>query len=202
MFIGTTIGYWLRKSIDKKRKNNDIKLSMLPLVVLLFAGTFEHFFVNKYTFAQVSTKMFLPYSTDKVYDYIKSVDTVNTDKPLLLKLGLPVPEKCVLQHEAVGAKRTCYFGDGAIEETVTAIKPGHYLKMDVTNCTLPLPKWLKMTEAIYLFEPKGKGTVVTRITNYRTELKPRFYWGFWEAKAIEAEHEYVLNDLKRRLDGK
>jgi hypothetical protein len=89
-----------------------------------------------------------------------------------------------------------------IEEKVTAIQPGILLKMDVVSSTLPLPKWLKFNQAIYTFERKGNGTLLTRITTYRTELKPRFYWRWVEAKAIEAEHEYVLNDLKCRLEAK
>lgn len=202
MFIGTAVGYWLRQRVDNNKKSNNIKLSILPLLALLFASTVEHYFINKYDYVKVSTKIYLPYNTGKVYDYIKSVDNVNTNKPFLLNLGLPIPEKCILEKEEVGAKRTCYFDGGAIEEKITAIKRGEYLKMDVTKYTLPLPKWLKFNEAIYLFEPKDSGTVLTRITTYRTELKPRFYWRFWEVKAIEAEHEYVLNDLKRRLGGK
>jgi len=197
-WVGTAIGYKMRKLVDKNR-NNTIKLNLLPLAVILFAATVEHLFVNKYDHVKVSTSMYLPYSPQKVYDYIKSVDTLNTGKPFLMQLGLPVPEKCVLQKEDTGALRTCYFGSGTITEKVTALKRGEYLKMDVVESTVPLPYWLKFEEAIYLFEPKDNGTTITRITTYRTELKPRFYWRYLEVKSIEAEHDYVLNDLKRRL---
>ena len=199
MYIGTAIGYWLRQKVNGARKSNNLKLSILPLLVLLFAGTFEHYFMGKYDYLKVQTSIYLPYGAGKVYDYIKSVDTLNTDKPFLLHLGLPIPEKCILSKEAVGAERTCYFEEGKIDERVTALKRGEYLKMNVTGYTVPLPKWLTFNEAIYLFKAKDTGTVLTRITTYRTELKPRFYWRFWEVKAIEAEHEYVLEDLKRRL---
>jgi hypothetical protein len=65
---------------------------------------------------------------------------------------------------------------------------------------MPGRKWLHFQDAIYLFKQIGDSTELTRITTYKTELKPRFYWKFWEEKAIRAEHEYVLTDLKRRLD--
>jgi len=72
--------------------------------------------------------------------------------------------------------------------------------MKITKYNMPGRKWLHFQDAVYLFKTVDNATELTRITTYKTELKPRFYWGFWEKKAIKAEHEYVLNDLKRRLN--
>jgi|SRR5579871_423 len=201
MVLGMFIGWEIRKLVESK-KNKNISLTIYPLLILLFSTVIEHYFSEKYDIAKVESKIYLPYPKEMVFDFIKSVDTVNTSKPLLLKLGLAIPEKCVLQNEVIGAKRVCYFDAGSIEEKVTAIKRGEILKMDVTQCNLPGNKWLKFLEATYLFENKDGGTILTRITTYKTELKPRFYWSFWEKKSIQAEHEYVLNDLKQRLQNK
>jgi len=198
---GMLLGWGVRKKMESnKAKNKGFKLSIVPVLILLFSATIEHYFSEKNVYNEVESKMYLSYPKEKVFDYIKSVDTVNTDKPFLLRLGLAIPQKCVLEKEEPGARRTCYFEDGSIEERVTEIKRGEVLKMDVVKFNLPGLKWLKFEKAIYLFETKGGGTLLTRITTYKTELRPRLYWKFWEAKAIEAEHEYVLNDLKRRLD--
>ena len=35
----------------------------------------------------------------EVYDAIKSVDTLNAEKPFLMKLDLPIPQKCILEEE-------------------------------------------------------------------------------------------------------
>lgn len=110
-----------------------------------------------------------------------------------------MPQKCILKGDTIGADRICYFKEGTIDEKVVEYKRGKILKMEVTRYGLPGRKWLKFIEATYKFKPYKNGTVLTRITTYRTELKPRFYWAFWEKQAIEAEHEYVLNDLTRRL---
>jgi hypothetical protein len=107
-----------------------------------------------------------------------------------------------LEKEEAGAKRICYFQDGSIEEKVIDIKRGEFIKMKVTDYNLPGFKWLKFDDAIYLFTQEGDSTKLTRITTYQSQLKPRIYWEFWEKQAIEAQHEYVLNDLKRRLDAK
>jgi hypothetical protein len=200
VLIGILIGYNLRKRSLKTDKKNIIKISLYPLIVLLFSGGIEHFFSNKFENAKVESTIYLPYEASTVYDFIKSVDTLAGKRSLLMNLGLSVPQKCVLEKEEVGAKRTCYFENGTIEEKVTDIKRGEYIKMKVTNYNLPGFKWLKFDDAIYLFDQKGDSTKLTRITTYQSQLKPRIYWEFWERQAIEAQHEYVLNDLKRRLE--
>jgi hypothetical protein len=200
VLIGILIGYNLRKRSLKADKKNIIKISLYPLIVLLFSGGIEHLFSNKFENAKVESTIYLPYEASTVYDFIKSVDTLAGKRSLLMNLGLSVPQKCVLEKEEVGAKRTCYFENGTIEEKVTDIKRGEYIKMKVTNYNLPGFKWLKFDDAIYLFDQKGDSTKLTRITTYQSQLKPRIYWEFWERQAIEAQHEYVLNDLKRRLE--
>jgi hypothetical protein len=200
VLIGILIGYNLRKRSLKTDKKNIINISLYPLIVLLFSGGIEHFFSNKFENAKVESTIYLPYEASTVYDFIKSVDTLAGKRSLLMNLGLSVPQKCVLEKEEVGAKRTCYFENGTIEEKVTDIKRGEYIKMKVTNYELPGFKWLKFDDAIYLFDQKGDSTKLTRITTYQSQLKPRIYWEFWERQAIEAQHEYVLNDLKRRLE--
>ena len=200
VLIGILIGYNLRKRSLKTDKKNIIKISLYPLIVLLFSGGIEHFFSNKFENAKIESTIYLPYEASTVYDFIKSVDTLAGKRSLLMNLGLSVPQKCVLEKEEVGAKRTCYFENGTIEEKVTDIKRGEFIKMKVTDYDLPGFKWLKFDDAIYLFDQKGDSTKLTRITTYQSQLKPRIYWEFWERQAIEAQHEYVLNDLKRRLE--
>jgi hypothetical protein len=199
ILLGIWIGGLLKEYLYKK-KANDLKASLYPLIVLLFSGTIEHFFSSSYEYAKVESTIYLHHDASTVYDLIKSVDTLDGKRSLLMNLGLSVPQKCVLEKEEVGAKRTCYFDGGTIEETVTEIKRGECIKMKVTGYDLPGFKWLKFDDAIYLFEQKGDSTRLTRITTYRSQLKPRIYWEFWEKEAIEAQHEYVLNDLKRRLE--
>lgn len=105
-----------------------------------------------------------------------------------------------LTVDSVGAKRVCNFKEGTIDEEVTEIKRGEILKIKITNYGMPGRKWLHFQDVIYLFKQVGSETELTRITTYRSELKPRFYWNYFETAAIQAEHNYVLADLKRRLD--
>ncbi len=203
MAAGVWIGSSVRDAVDRSRddRRSRLQLNLYPLLILLFSGTAEHYFSSRYDWEEVRSVVRLPYPPETVFDYIKSVDTINTRKPLLLHLGLSVPQKCVLEADSPGAARVCYFREGTIDERVVRIERGKILQMEVTRYGLPGRKWLKFKDATYLFDPEGlHGTRLTRITTYRTELKPRFYWRFWERAAIEAEHQYVLDDLRRRLD--
>jgi len=204
LFIGMYIGYAARKAVDrqkeKKSKDQTLQLYLYPLIILFLSGFFERFFTEKYTDVTVETKIMLPYPKEIVFDYIKSVDTLDSDKPFLFHIGVQVPLKCVLEKDSVGSARTCYFKGGTIDEVVTEFKRGEILKMKVTNFSMPGRKWLHFQDAIYLFKKKGDKTELTRITTYKTELKPRFYWNYFETIAIQAEHNYVLTDLKKRLE--
>lgn len=53
---------------------------------------------------------------EKAWDLIKSIERVETHKPLLLAIGLPVPQSCTLDKEGVGGKRICYFDQGIIAQ--------------------------------------------------------------------------------------
>lgn len=182
-----------------KRKSNTLKFFIIPIFLFAGSGVMEKIFQDSGTLNTVSTSMYLNYPPDVVWDHIKAVDTLDTDKPFWLKVGLPVPEKCILEEERVGAKRICYFQGGQIEEEVTEIKKPSILRMKVTRYRLPGMQWLHFKDAIYTFSAKDSGTVITRTTTYISSLNPRFYWRLCENSAIESEHEYVLNDLKRRL---
>lgn len=204
LFIGMYIGYFIRKEVNKRKEtgstNQTLKVYFFPLIVLIFSSAFEKFFTDKYTDVTVETKILLPYPKEFVFDYIKSVDTLAGEKPFLFHLGVQIPLKCTLEKDSVGAKRICYFKEGTIDEVVTEIKRGEILKMKITNYGMPGRKWLHFRDATYLFKQVGNETELTRITTYKTELKPRFYWNFFETTAIQTEHNYVLADLKRRLD--
>ena len=132
-----------------------------------------------------------------------TADTLDAEKPFLMKLDLPIPQKCILEEEKVGGLRTCYFEGGQIVEKITELEKGKILKMDVIGYQLTGRKWLGFKEAIYLFdELDNGGTKMTRITTYTSELNPRFYWRPLEKIGIEQEHEYVFSNLKKDLKNK
>jgi hypothetical protein len=201
IIIGVAVKYWFDKNQKKDKETNLIKSSVIPLVVFLGIGILEKQLTrNDKAVISIKTEMVIPYSSMEVYETVKSVDTLIAEKPFLMKLDLPIPNKCILEKEEVGGLRTCYFSGGTITEKITELNKGKVLRMDVIDYKLTGRKWLGFKEAIYYFDSLGKNSSrITRITTYTSELKPRSYWQPLEKIGIEQEHEYVFNNLKRDL---
>jgi len=203
IFLGAVVThlanrYHALKTVDK------LPVLLLPLFIFLFGSPLEKLLVaDKKKVMEVQSEIILPYSPQQVYEAIKSVDTVVAERPFLMKLDLPVPQKCVLEKEEVGGLRTCYFSGGKIVERITELQKGKLLKMDVVKYELTGRKWLGFKEAIYRFDSIGVNRCrMTRITTYTSELRPRIYWEPLERMGIEQEHDYVFRNLKRGLFNK
>lgn len=200
IFLGYVIAHLVNKYKLLKQTDN-LKMIAIPFILFLIAAPIEKLMIgSEKQIINVRTEIVLPYSPIEVYNTIKSVDTLDAEKPWLMRIDLPVPEKCILEKEAVGGLRTCYFTGGKIIERITALKKGELLKMDVIDYKLTGRKWLGFKEAIYIFQPLLNNlTKLTRITTYTSELHPRFYWQPLEKLGIQQEHEYVFNNLKKDL---
>ena len=200
LFLGSVIAH-LAKRYEKLKASENLPVLLLPLFVFLFGSPIERLVVqDKEKIMAVKSEIILPYSSLQVYDAIKSVDTLVAEKPLLLKIDLPIPQKCVLEKEEVGGLRTCYFEGGKIVERITALEKGKLLRMDVISYELTGRKWLGFKEAIYMFDSVGIDRCkMTRITTYTSTLQPRFYWEPLERLGIEQEHEYVFRSLANNL---
>lgn len=210
MFVGSIITHLVRRY--KEIKSDKLTVLLIPIIPFLIAAPTEHFLkTNKEAVISVTTEQVLNHSPEQVYDAIKSVDTLDAEKPWLMSFDLPVPTKCVLEKEEIGGIRTCYFkkgnlsnadfGSGTITEKITQLERGKILKMDVIDYNLIGRKWLGFKEAIYYFEKVGNSSCkLTRVTTYISVLTPRFYWQPMEELGIRQEHEYVFNNLKKDLE--
>ena len=213
IFLGYVITRLIKRYWEIKDPNR-LSVLLLPIIPFLIAAPTEHFLkTDKESVIPVTTEQIFNYTPEQVYDAIKSVDTLNADRPWLMKFDLPVPTKCVLEKEEVGGTRTCYFnkgnlsngdfGGGTITEKITELERGKVLKMDVTSYNLIGRKWLGFKQAIYYFSKVGDhGCKLTRVTTYTSVLNPRFYWQPLEELGIRQEHEYVFNNLARDLKNK
>jgi len=209
VIVAVALGHGVRHLFKKTQKddviddpNDDVlKSSLLPLVLFLLFGFAEKELTkNAQQIISVKTEMTVPYSCLEVYETIKSVDTLIAEKPFLMKLDLPIPQKCILEKEEVGGLRTCYFSGGTITERITELEKARVLRMDVIDYKLTGRKWLGFKEAIYYFDPVGQDSCkLTRITTYTSVLAPRFYWEPLEKIGIEQEHDYVFDNLRRDL---
>lgn len=183
------------------KKRNTLNVMLLPLLFVLFWAPVEKYFHGgEQEIIEVKTERVYPYTAEQVYDAIKSVDTLIAEKPFLMKIDLPVPNKCVLEKEEVGGLRTCYFSGGTITERITELEKAKVLRMDVIDYKLTGRTWLGFKEAIYYFDKVGADSCrMTRITTYTSVLRPRIYWQPLEEMGIHQEHDYVFDNLANDL---
>ena len=150
----------------------------------------------------VETIQDMPGEPQRTWETMVAIDEITGKKPLLLQLGLPVPQYCTIDGSGVGAIRTCYFDQGYIKERISVWDPPHRLVMSIVDVTLPGRDWLQFIDASYELDAVGENeTRIRRTTKIGSVLRPRVYWKRLEAIAIQAEHEYLFNGIVEKLGG-
>ena len=147
----------------------------------------------------VTSSVSIAASPDEIWPRILSIDSIAVPKPLLMYIGLPIPVRCQLVGSGVGAKRTCYFEKGSIEETITEWSPPNAMGLIIDRTNMPGRHWLGFENARYELRHEGSATRLIRTTTIVSHLRPTWYWRYFERLGIESEHEYILNDVARQF---
>jgi hypothetical protein len=203
LLIGVGIGTVLRKMIRPFESSNGTKMNALILAlgpVLLFGGhVLEQKNYPEPRTAVVTTTMHLAAKPEEVWRNIQSLDSLAGRKPFLMHVGLPIPQKCVLEGTSVGSKRICYFDQGSIEESVLEWDPPRKMRLAIDRTNMPGRHWLSFNGAEYDLSGDATGTTITRTTTIRSTLRPAWYWGPFERWGVQSEHEYLFGDLAGRF---
>jgi hypothetical protein len=199
--IGAGIGVLVRKWLLNDSKNQTTTMSILLLAGpgLILAGErierpiFEHPRTEV-----IQTAIEVNGTAQQTWGRILSIDSIQASKPLLMYVGLPIPQRCVTQGTGIGAKRTCYFNVGYIEETVTEWSPPYDLGLSIDRTHMPGRHWLAFENAEYQLRENGSKTLLTRTTTISSQLHPAWYWRPFERLGVESEHDYILRDVALR----
>jgi hypothetical protein len=148
----------------------------------------------------VTSSIWIAAKPDQVWADLRSFDSLTAQRPALMYIGLPVPVRCTMQGSGQGAKRTCYFNQGYIEETVTEWLPPTRMGLSIDRTNLPGRHWLGFEDAKYDLRTYNGGTVLSRETTIISNLYPAWYWRPFERWGVASEHDYILNDLALRLN--
>ncbi len=207
LFVGVGLGVRMGmgfkdRFINGKKNSSQIRMLLLfgAAFMLVGAKSLEQPFIESPRYETFEQRVTIAASPAKAWDLIKAMNRLDAHKPFLLRLGLPIPQSCEVDKEAVGGKRICHFNSGIIAQEITEWNRPDSMKFKITDCTLPGRHWLKFVEAGYDFIPDGDKTIVVRKTTISSKLYPRWYWRNFEAWGIQSEHEFVLTDLKRRAE--
>ena len=203
MTIGALIGVFIRRRVDKSPSATTLRLFILLVIpcFLMGADYSERSSRRMLRHETITHEVTLDASPDAVWNQLKGFDKITGSKTFLMKIGLPVPVSCVMEGEGVGAKRTCYFESGSIEERVTEWQPPSVMRFEITASDVPGRPWLSFKDAAYEIRSVNGKTVVTRTTTIVSRLSPAWYWRPMEKIGVETEHQYLFEELKRRVEG-
>jgi hypothetical protein len=204
MTIGALVGVLIRrKLIDPSRGRYIMRLLILLVIPLFLMGAdySEKPARRTLRFETVTNELTVGASPEAVWNQLRSFDKITGSKGLLMTIGLPVPISCTMEGEGVGAKRTCYFESGSIVERVTEWQPPNSMKFEIIASDVPGRPWLSFKDAAYELRTENGKTIVTRSTTIVSKLSPAWYWRPMEAIGVDTEHEFLFEELKRRLNG-
>jgi hypothetical protein len=196
--VGAMLGLLVRKLILERVRNRPTATGCLLLLgpMLVVGGDkVESRAPQHARIETVQNSIEVPLSPDRLWNSILAIDNIQSTKPLLMHVGLPVPQRCVLQGKGVGAKRTCYFDSGYIQETITTWNPPYQLGLSIDRTHMPGRHWLGFVDAGYRLESRGNSTRLTRTTTISSHLRPAWYWAPFERMGVDSEHRYILDDV-------
>jgi hypothetical protein len=199
---GIALGILFRKLMNKFSDKNVTFTSaiLLSMPVLILAG--HRVEVNTLVHPRreiVTSTILLAAEPSDVWASLRSFDSVTGEKPFLMHVGLPIPVRCAMKGNGLGAKRTCYFNQGFIEETVTDWSPPNLMGLSIDRTNMPGRHWLNFENAKYELSGDSGGTVLTRTTTITSNLYPVWYWRPFERWGVTSEHEYIFRDLVHRF---
>jgi len=196
--IGALVGLLVRRILIERTSNPTITAGMLLLIgpLLIITGKrFERPVLERGRTEVMVNSVEVHAPPEHVWLQIQTVESVQTNKPLLMYIGLPIPQRCTMQGQGVGARRICYFNAGYIEETVTAWNPPSVMGLSIDRTHMPGRHWLGFLQAEYRLQRMGQMTVLTRSTTVTSHLYPAWYWRPFERLGVESEHRYILQDV-------
>lgn len=200
------VGYWTAQLVKRRWPRStppsNVNAFFIPLLILLVSDFAERKISGADEINAVTSSVTLAFTPEQVFDHIKAMDKLDAEKTFLLKLGLPVPNRCVIEEDKVGAKRTCLFDDGRIVTEVTRFERGQALGLKVMEYELAGKRWFTFHGAEYQLRLENGKTILTRTTTYQSTLQPRFYWAPIEKFTIEQEHAFVFRSLEKNLNEK
>ncbi|MCA9217981.1 MAG: SRPBCC family protein [Planctomycetales bacterium] len=202
VMLGAVVGVLAKRLI---RTETTVSMAVAPILAgmsVFGAGAIEDsMMIDADVRAEtVESSITIEASPEHVWNAMIQFDEVQGRKPLLMQIGLPIPESCSMIGAGVGSERVCHFNSGFIRERVPRWDSPRHLDFEVEQVQLPGRHWLGFRRATYELAALQHGhTRVTRTTTVTSTLRPACYWRLFERLGTETEHHYILESLKMKL---
>ena len=125
ILLGAALGALCSWALQRRCKSQ-ATLLLFPLIglpAIFGAGQVEEELYPVDRVEEIISTHVVGVPAEKAWETLIAAGHISGRKPLLLRIGLPVPIRCTLEGTGVGAKRTCYFDSGFIEERIIAWDP-------------------------------------------------------------------------------
>lgn len=206
LLVSFGIGAWLGVLLRSKTRLFPYERSVRILVLLMLPLLLQGFNVVEEPALAFGRKETIVDSIEvrakpeAAWEQLVSLDRITVPKPWLMNVGLYEPVGCETTYDGDRIERTCHFKEGDIYERVDVWKPASYMHLTVINSTLPGRPWLEYGDASYNLIGSGPTTKIVRTTTIWSRLSPAWYWQHFEKMGVSAEHQFVLAEIKKRVE--
>ena len=200
LLLGALIGSIVRRWLDRRAARGGAM--MIALLLVPGARAWESVSPHPARTEAITTRLVIRATPQEVWDSLVEVKSIHRPIPFLMRIGLPRPTTCTMEGTGLGAKRTCHFTDGVIEERITEWNPPTTMGLSIVRVQMHGRHWLGYVDARYGLRATAEGTEVTRTTTITSELRPAIYWRPLERLGVETEHEYLLHDVAAHFEAR
>jgi len=184
--------------MDEKRKNKNVKLSCLALILLPMSleGVVPGLSFNRAQTVEVSRVVDAP--ADSVERQLAQSPEIARALPRALRIGFPRPLNAWGQGLGIGAMRTIHFagaeGDppGDLTMRVAAREP-EYVRFETVSDSSKLTQWIAWDSSEVQWKPvDDRHTMVTWRVHFERQLDPAWYFAPLERSAVHEAAKYLI----------
>lgn len=145
--------------------------------------------------ASVTTRMHFNSSPETVWNCMMFYEEIPVRPSLLLRIFLPTPVRTAGNKTELGAPIQCTYTTGHLVKRMTLIEPPHLVRFEVVEQHLGFERCAVTTSGSYEILRDAEGTDVALTTNYKTNLRPRWFWRRLEKLVATRLHRHILNGM-------
>jgi hypothetical protein len=145
--------------------------------------------------ASVTTRMRFDASPEAIWDCMMFYEEIPARPSLLLRIFLPVPVRTSGNKTELGAPIQCTYTSGHLVKRMTVIKPPRLVRFKVVEQHLGFEHCAVTTRGSYEILRDPQGAYVALTTNYKTYLRPRWFWRRLEKLIATRLHRHILDGM-------
>lgn len=201
LVIGTLLGHWYRRQIDRFRNSRPrLGAALLILVNPVTLMAVEQHFPILYEEQRVVTESQIQAPVADVWEALVFYEDVPLEPPLLAKIGLPYPIRTDGIPQGAGDVTVCRYSSGRLVKRVSRFEAGRLLEFDVIEQQGVEDRSVRLTRGSFRLVPTAAGTRIILTTEYVPLLEARLLWRPFERSLARALHEHVLNGIELNLE--